>query len=121
MSQRRTTANPPTPESPVAVVDTGVDAVHSPALAGRVTPATTAAGTDCIGHGTGFAGVAPEAGIIAVRATESDGTATANSVAAGIDAAVARRARVIDVPIGLARSSPALVAAVRERDATARW
>lgn len=34
--------------------------------------------------------------------------------AAGIDAAVARRARVIDVPIALARSSPALVAAVRD-------
>ncbi|MFD5189676.1 S8 family serine peptidase [Streptomyces sp. NPDC058357] len=112
----------------VAVVDTGVDAVHSPALAGRVTPASAAAGTDCIGHGTfvagliaaaprpgtGFAGVAPEARIIAVRATASDGTATANSVAAGIDAAVARRARVIDVPIALARSSPALAAAVRD-------
>ncbi|MFE3944478.1 S8 family serine peptidase [Streptomyces sp. NPDC059118] len=64
----------------VAVVDTGVDAVHSPALAGRVTPASAAAGTDCIGHGTfvaglnaatpcpgtGSAGVAPEARIIAV-------------------------------------------------------
>ncbi|MEE1746123.1 MULTISPECIES: S8 family serine peptidase [unclassified Streptomyces] len=112
----------------VAVVDTGVDAVHSPALAGRVTPASAAAGTDCIGHGTfvagliaaaprpgtGFAGVAPEARIIAVRATASDGTATANSVAAGIDAAVARRARVIDVPIALDRSSPALAAAVRD-------
>ncbi|MGW2111396.1 S8 family serine peptidase [Streptomyces sp. NPDC001948] len=32
----------------------------------------------------------------------------------GIDAAVARRARVIDVPIALARSSPALAAAVRD-------
>lgn len=114
----------------VAVVDTGVDAVRSPALAGRVTPATAAAGTDCIGHGTfvagliaaaprpgtGFAGVAPEAGIIAVRATASDGTATADSVAAGIDAAVVRRARVIDVPIALSRSSPALVAAVRNAE-----
>lgn len=112
----------------VAVVDTGVDAVHSPSLSGRVIPATAAAGTDCIGHGTfvagliaaaprpgtGFAGVAPEAGIVAVRTTAPDGTATANSVAAGIDAAVARHARVIAVPIALARSSPALVAAVRE-------
>ncbi|MGW1848577.1 S8 family serine peptidase [Streptomyces sp. NPDC001966] len=32
----------------------------------------------------------------------------------GIDATVARRARVIDVPIALARSSPALAAAVRD-------
>ncbi|MFE6667364.1 S8 family serine peptidase [Streptomyces sp. NPDC057697] len=112
----------------VAVVDTGVDAAHSPALAGRVTPASAAAGTDCIGHGTfvagliaaaprpgtGFAGVAPESRIVAVRATASDGTATANSVAAGIRAAVARRARVIDVPIALAKSSPALAEAVRD-------
>ncbi|MFF2012927.1 S8 family serine peptidase [Streptomyces sp. NPDC058195] len=111
----------------VAVVDTGVDARHSPALAGRVTPVPDSSGTDCIGHGTfvagliaaaprpgtGFAGVAPEARIIAVRATTADGTATANSVAAGIDAAVARRARVIDVPIALTRSSPALASAVR--------
>ncbi|MGW2848548.1 S8 family serine peptidase [Streptomyces sp. NPDC001108] len=111
----------------VAVVDTGVDARNSPALVGRVTPASDAAGTDCIGHGTfvagliaaaprsgtGFAGVAPEARIVAVRATAADGTATANSVAAGIDAAVARRARVIDVPIALAKGSPALTAAVR--------
>ncbi|WP_217146128.1 S8 family serine peptidase, partial [Streptomyces sp. AC627_RSS907] len=112
----------------VAVVDTGVDATHTPALAGRVTPATPASGTDCIGHGTfvaglvaaaprpgtGFAGVAPEARIVAVRATASDGGATANSVAAGIEAAVARRARVIAVPIALPQGSPALTTAVRD-------
>ncbi|MDT0612197.1 S8 family serine peptidase, partial [Streptomyces lancefieldiae] len=112
----------------VAVVDTGVDATRSPALAGRVTPASPASGTDCIGHGTfvagliaaaprpgtGFAGVAPEARIVAVRATASDGSATANSVAAGIEAAVARRARVIAVPIALPEGSPALTAAVRD-------
>ncbi|MFF3392743.1 S8 family serine peptidase [Streptomyces sp. NPDC002669] len=112
----------------VAVVDTGVDATRSPALAGRVTPVSAASGTDCIGHGTfvagliaaaprrgtGFAGVAPEAGIVAVRVTASDGGATANGVAAGIEAAVARRARVIAVPIALPKGSPALTAAVRE-------
>ncbi|MEV3858660.1 S8 family serine peptidase [Streptomyces sp. NPDC050095] len=112
----------------VAVVDTGVDASHSPALAGRVTPAASDAGTDCIGHGTfvagliaaaqqpgtGFAGVAPEARILAVRATATDGTATASSVAAGIGAASARHARIIDVPIALAKGSAELTAAVRE-------
>ncbi|MFE9612486.1 S8 family serine peptidase [Streptomyces sp. NPDC006012] len=112
----------------VAVVDTGVDASHSPALAGRVTPATSDAGIDCIGHGTfvagliaaaqqpgtGFAGVAPQARILAVRATATDGTATASSVAAGISTASAGHARIIDVPIALAKGSPELTAAVRE-------
>ncbi|MFD8613524.1 S8 family serine peptidase [Streptomyces sp. NPDC059631] len=119
----------------VAVVDTGVDAGHSPALAGRVvagpdvtTGAAHAAGTDCVGHGTfvagliaaaelpgqGFAGVAPRARVLAVRVTDRDGAASADHVAAGIGAAVAGGARIVDVPLALPRGSAALTAAVRD-------
>ncbi|WP_051951683.1 S8 family serine peptidase [Actinacidiphila yeochonensis] len=118
----------------VAVVDTGVDASGTPELAGRVTagPDTAtgrahAAGSDCVGHGTfvagliaagpagpddRFAGVAPQARVFAVRVTDASGAATADHVAAGIDAAVAGGAGVVDVPIALAAGSPALTSAV---------
>lgn len=117
----------------VAVVDTGVDADGAPALAGRVTagPDVVSGGTagkDCAGHGTfvagivaagqksgvGSAGVAPDARILAVRVTGTDGTATADKVAAGIKAAVAGGARVVDVPIALTRGSAWLTSAVRD-------
>lgn len=117
----------------VAVVDTGVDADGAPALAGRVTagPDVVSGGTagkDCARHGTfvarivaagqksgvGSAGVAPDARILAVRVTGTDGTATADKVAAGIKAAVAGGARVVDVPIALTRGSAWLTSAVRD-------
>ncbi|WP_406348061.1 S8 family serine peptidase [Streptomyces sp. NBC_00144] len=117
----------------VAVVDTGVDAGGAPALAGRVTagPDVVSGGTagkDCVGHGTfvagivaagqksgvGFAGVAPDARILAVRVTGADGSATADKVAAGIRAAVAGGARVVDVPLALNRGSASLTSAVRD-------
>jgi type VII secretion-associated serine protease mycosin len=116
----------------VAVVDTGVDAKGSPALAGRVTVGPDvvsggSAGTDCVGHGTfvagliaagksddvGFAGVAPGTRILAVRVTEHDGSTTPDHVAAGIEAAVKGGARVVNVPIALPRDSAALRAAVQ--------
>ncbi|GAA3185862.1 MULTISPECIES: S8 family serine peptidase [Streptomyces] len=115
----------------VAVVDTGVDA-SAPALAGRVKAGPDvvsggSAGTDCVGHGTfvagliaaakpadvGFAGVAPGARVLAVRASSHDGTITADHLAAGIDAAVKGGATVIDVPVALASGSAKLTASVR--------
>lgn len=115
----------------VAVVDTGVDATGTPALRGRVTAGPDVvsggtAGTDCVGHGTfvagliagarlpgtGFAGVAPDARVLAVRVTDRGGATTAGHVAAGITAAVDAGARVVDVPIALPHTSPALSAAV---------
>ncbi|MFJ6016957.1 S8 family serine peptidase [Streptomyces sp. NPDC092952] len=109
----------------VAVVDTGVS-TRAPALAGRVT-AVGGAGTDCVGHGTfvagliaaaparnvRVAGVAQQARIIAVRGTDERGAATAESVAAGIRAAVDAGAKVVQVSPALAADSAGLRAAVR--------
>ncbi|MFD6426671.1 S8 family serine peptidase [Streptomyces sp. NPDC060198] len=117
----------------VAVVDTGVDATRSPALAGRVEAgpdldggSDRGGGKDCAGHGTfvagliaaapregtGFAGVAPGARVLGIRVTGDDGVAPADRVAAGIRAAVARGARIVAVPLALARGSGALASAV---------
>ncbi|WP_399083254.1 S8 family serine peptidase [Streptomyces sp. BBFR2] len=116
----------------VAVVDTGVDAHGTPALAGRVKAGPDvagggASGKDCVGHGTfvagliaaaqpedaGFAGIAPSTHILSVRATADNGTTTPDRLAAGIDAAVAGGAQVIDVPVALAAGSAKLTAAVK--------
>jgi subtilisin family serine protease len=99
----------------VAVIDSGVDASH-PELAGRVV-----AGPDVVdgdadaddpgGHGThvagiiaaasgnglGGAGVAPAARILAVRVLDTDNRGSAADVAAGVDAAVAAGADVINL------------------------
>ncbi|MFE4451347.1 S8 family serine peptidase [Streptomyces sp. NPDC056796] len=117
----------------IAVLDTGVDS-DAPALKGRVVVGPDLAGgagresgADCAGRGTfvaglagaaplkgtGFAGVAPGARILSVRVTGDDGTASADRVAAGVRAALARKARVIAVPLALPRGSRALTAAVR--------
>ncbi|MER6991892.1 S8 family serine peptidase [Saccharopolyspora hirsuta] len=107
----------------VAVVGSGVDAT-SPALAGRV----SGAGPDCVGYGTfvagiiaaaphpggGFAGVAPGARILAVRATDDRGNATADGLANGIRSAVAGGARVISVAAAATGPSESLAAAVRD-------
>ncbi|MFJ5220813.1 S8 family serine peptidase [Streptomyces sp. NPDC088354] len=108
----------------VAVVDTGVS-VTAPALKGRVI-ALGSAGQDCVGHGSfvagligaaatqgvKFAGVAPQARIVAVRGTDARGKATASSVAAGITQAVQAKAQVIVVSPALANRSAQLTAAV---------
>lgn len=107
----------------VAVVDTGVG-TSAPALAGRVT-ATAGSGQDCVGHGsfaagliaaavddTGGGGVAPEARILAVRATDARGTATPGKVADGIRAAVDRGAGVVYVGAALTTGRDELTAAV---------
>ncbi|MGW1720955.1 S8 family serine peptidase, partial [Streptomyces sp. NPDC002156] len=116
----------------VAVVDTGVGS-GAPALAGRVT-AVGEAGTDCVGHGTfaagliaaapqdgtGVAGLAPEARILAVRGTDGRGATTADRLAAAIRTAADRGADVIYVGLALAYGEDELTAAVAhaaERDA----
>ncbi|MFJ3671516.1 S8 family serine peptidase [Streptomyces sp. NPDC090106] len=110
----------------VAVVDTGV-ATGTHGLKGRVEAVGDAA-EDCVGHGsfvagliaaaydgtgTDFGGLAPDAGILAVRGTDARGVADAASVAAGIRAAADARAGVVAVPLALSRGSEELTAAVR--------
>ncbi len=103
----------------VAVVDSGV-AANSLQLGGRLrdlTVTTTDAGVDCVGHGTGvagiiaaaddqalgnpFVGVAPGANILSIKITDSDAAqgVQATSLAAGIRAAVARGAEIINVSV----------------------
>jgi membrane-anchored mycosin MYCP len=103
----------------VAVVDSGV-AAGSVQLGGRLTELTVTgsdARVDCVGHGTGvagliaaadeqnlgnpFFGVAPGADILSVKITDSDAAqgVQAASLAAGIRAAVASGAGVINVSV----------------------
>ncbi|MEU2424082.1 S8 family serine peptidase [Streptomyces sp. NPDC007851] len=109
----------------VGVVDTGV-APQAAGLAGRVLAAGAAA-QDCVGHGTflagviaasavpgsGFAGVAPGARIVAERGTDQWGQPSAELVAQGIDAAVAAGAKVVDVSAALSADTAPLRAALK--------
>ncbi|MFJ8622587.1 S8 family serine peptidase [Kitasatospora sp. NPDC093550] len=94
---------------------------HAP-LPGGADPAQ-----DCVGHGTflagliaadqregtGFAGLAPRARILAVSVTNEAGVGSADLLAQGIKAAADRGARIIAVGIALPSGSDALAAAVR--------
>lgn len=99
----------------VAVVDSGVSA-KSPQLNGRLTETEvtgTSAGLDCVGHGTGvagiiaaavqppnpFYGVAPAAQILSVKVTDSGNNVDCRLVAQGIQEAVNQGAQVINVSI----------------------
>ena len=111
----------------VAVVDSGVD--YSPQLAGKVTAINLLPGTgygDCVGHGTGvagiiaasdlqaegnpFEGVAPDAKILSIKVNNQESGSPA-TLAQGITDAALEGAQVINVSI-TAGNSPGLRAAV---------
>ncbi|MFJ2027811.1 S8 family serine peptidase [Streptomyces sp. NPDC087897] len=115
----------------VAVVSTGADTRRVPALDGRVTGgrdvvAGGTVGDDCVGYGTflaglvagkrqeglAAAGVAPEARVIAVRATDKGGLTTPEALADGIRAATATGARIIHVALAVPSAPRKLEAAV---------
>ncbi|GAA4491273.1 hypothetical protein GCM10023191_024970 [Actinoallomurus oryzae] len=115
----------------IGVVGTGVD--DAGALSGRVRSLTPVAGgetepADCVGHGTfvaalaaasrrpgvGFAGAAPDATLLAVRATEPDGTTTGKELARGLRAAVGGGARVVVVASSVTADDRDLAAAVTD-------
>ncbi|MER7930263.1 S8 family serine peptidase [Streptomyces sp. NPDC096057] len=113
----------------IAVVDTGV-APQATGIAGRVR-ASGAAAQDCVGHGTflagviaasavpgsGFAGVAPKARIVAERGTDQWGRPSADLAAQGIEAAVAAGAKVVDVSAALTKDTAQLRAAIKHATA----
>jgi subtilisin family serine protease len=91
----------------VAVIDSGIDTAH-PDLAGSVAGSFDALGPHEIHfHGTAMAGaiaahgrlmgVAPRVRLLAVRSLDANGQGTTLSIADGIDWAVARRARVLNM------------------------
>lgn len=109
----------------VAVIDTGVDAKH-PDLAAKVLKGRDFVdndddASDTKGHGThvagtiaaiagnslGVASVAPDARILPVRVLGSDGEGDPGEVAAGIDWAVARGARIINLSLAQDEALPA--------------
>lgn len=114
----------------VAVLGSGVDGasgVFGDRLAlGPREDGTGSSGRDCVGQGTfvagliaagqqdgtGFAGIAPQARILAVAVTDDSGRSTPAALAAGIRAAVDGGARVIDLAVTVPAPAPALLAAV---------
>ncbi|USQ85451.1 S8 family serine peptidase [Streptomyces phaeoluteigriseus] len=108
----------------VAVVDTGVASGVS-SLSGRV-QAVGGAGADCVGHGTfaagliaaapekgsGITGIAPQAQILALSATDDRGVPSTERVAAAIRTAADRGAQVIYVGQTLRTGKAELTAAV---------
>ncbi len=115
----------------VAVVDSGVDA--NPQFGTRIvegldlapTPVGVPAGADCVGHGTSvasiiaaapvpgvsFAGVAPAAGVLSIKITNSD-SFPGSLAAQAIRAAVTAGAQVINLSLATTVSTPALASAV---------
>lgn len=114
----------------VGVVDTGVSAA-APTLAGRVRPGTDLlspgpANNDCAGRGTfmagliaakptagvGFAGIAPDAQILPIRAAENTNEVDPVKLASGIRLAVDGGAKVIAVSLATPVPAAELRAAV---------
>ncbi|MEV7601205.1 S8 family serine peptidase [Kitasatospora sp. NPDC089797] len=118
----------------VAVVGSGVDGA-SGVLGERLVTGPREYGTgdstrDCVGHGTflagliaarhqdgtGFAGIAPEARILAVAVTDDTGATTPALLAKGIRDAADAGARVIASALPLPAGDPALDDALRHAD-----
>lgn len=120
-------ASAPTAAGPlVAVLDSGVDAVH-PDLAGRVVDGPDLVDGDGVpadehGHGThiagiiaaatgndvGGAGIAPQARILAIRVLDADNHGTPEGVTAGIDAAIRAGADVVNMSLNWSETHIAL-------------
>jgi thermitase len=122
----------------VAVLDTGVDPGH-PQLAGRIADggadlvdgdadfSDLPDGVDsdedglvdeALGHGTFVAGlvlsVAPDAEVLPIRILDSDGTGQAVDIARGIELAVDRGARVVNLSLGMEIESEVLQQVIEE-------
>jgi subtilisin family serine protease len=123
----------------VAVLDTGVDAGH-PQLAGHIEPggvdlvdadadpSDTPDGIDndgddlvdeAVGHGTFVAGLilaaAPDARILPIRILDSDGVGSADAIASGIEIAVDRGARIVNLSLGMEIESDVLEEVIEEQ------
>lgn len=114
----------------VAVIDTGVDCSH-PDLscdqsAGFNAIDPEASSVDDNGHGThvagtiaakwngaGVAGVAPLANVLPVKVLDAEGGGMVSDIVRGIDWAVDRGAKVINMSLGSEKGSPALQRAIR--------
>jgi thermitase len=115
----------------VAVIDTGVDLGH-PMFQGALVPASDmwdfvgndavpqdegTLGTGGFGHGTNIAGIvlqiAPAAKIMPLRVLGADGSGDVTHLAAAIDWAVAKGAKVINLSLGSDEMSPAVEAALQ--------
>ena len=116
----------------VALLDTGLSKGALPQLDGQVTPGEDIVRggrtrKDCIGHGTFVAGliaarpkrgttvvgIAPQAHVYSITVTDDNGATSPDVLAKGINAAVAAKARIIDVSVVSARSNAKLKAAVK--------
>lgn len=109
----------------VAVIDTGLDLDH-PIFIDRLTPKNTwrdyvdddktpqdLAGGASFGHGTGVAGIvaqlAPKADILPLRVLSSNGKGDVLSIVFAIDHAVTHGANIINLSLGTAEPSDALL------------